>query len=125
MTRSDTGEAVVRTADTTIRYGNWEISYDPPPIPSRNFDWQFSHKDFDGAPDACDNRYGAAASLLEAMTEIDDREDEAFDNADCGCRMADPSWCLAVSCKWREDQRVRLRQYEAARVTLEEQGEGM
>jgi len=57
-----------------IRYGNWHIQYDPPPIPVRHWDWQFWHDDYDGAPDSNDNRSGAAASLDAAKAEIDERE---------------------------------------------------
>lgn len=34
----------------------------------------FSHDDFDGAPDANDNRCGYAASVEEAKAEIDEME---------------------------------------------------
>jgi hypothetical protein len=60
---------------TTERYGDWHIEHNPPPIPMRNCDWQFWHDDYDGAPDANDNRCGAAASLEEAKMEIDFIED--------------------------------------------------
>lgn len=60
-----------------VQYGAWSIHYDPPPIPNRNCDWHFSHEDFDGAPDAGDNRTGHAPSLLDAMRQIDDYEKEA------------------------------------------------
>lgn len=106
-----------------IRYSNWEISYYQPPIPFRGFDWQFSHKDFDGAPDACDDRYGHAATLVACLDEIDDREDERFDEHGCthGCpygllQMA--SACLkADRCVHRDDVHSR----EAFRATLPEQ----
>jgi hypothetical protein len=97
-----------------VKYGNWRISYNPPPIPSRNCDWQFCHKDFDGAEDACDDRYGSAETLLGAMDEIDLRESEAFV---CErCPAADPSWCMqALPCEHRDDQRLRQRLYDLAK----------
>lgn len=52
-------------------YKGWYIYYDPPPIPTRNCDWHYVHRDFDGAPDANDNRCGHAASEASAMDEID------------------------------------------------------
>lgn len=52
-------------------YRGWWISYDPPPIPTRNCDWQFWHDDFDGATDAGDSRCGHAESLEAAKAEID------------------------------------------------------
>jgi hypothetical protein len=57
-------------------YRGWLISFDPPPIPTRNCDWQFWHDDFDGAPDANDSRCGSAGSLEAAKAEIDEREDD-------------------------------------------------
>lgn len=53
------------------RYGNWHIEFNPPPIPTRACDWQFWHDDYDGAPDANDNRCGSAATLDDAKMEID------------------------------------------------------
>ena len=100
-----------------MRYGNWEISYNPPPIPFRGFDWQFSHKDFDGAEDACDDRHGAASSLEAALDWIDDWEEERFDEHGCqhGCPLALPDVnCLAIECK----HRTELRHREATRAAI-------
>ena len=55
------------------QYRNYTISYNPPPIPIRTMDWEFSHKDYDGPED---NRCGHAGSLDEAMAEIDYLEDD-------------------------------------------------
>jgi hypothetical protein len=44
-------------------YRGFLITYDPPPIPMRGFDYEFSHVDFDG-PD--DHRCGVAGSIYEA-----------------------------------------------------------
>ena len=79
-------------------YRNWHIRYDPPPIPSRASDWHFAHSDFDGAPDANDNRCGCAASLEAAKAEIDAWIEENFD---CRCSAAIPADCMALTCKWR------------------------
>ena len=79
-------------------YRNWHIRYDPPPIPSRASDWHFAHSDFDGAPDANDNRCGRAASLEAAKAEIDAWIEENFD---CRCSAAIPADCMALTCKWR------------------------
>jgi hypothetical protein len=62
---------------TTIQYRNYTITYDPPPIPTRAFDWHYVHNDFDGAPDAHDTRGGSASSLAEAKREIDALENGA------------------------------------------------
>ena len=58
-------------AKRTENYRGWVIKYDPPPVPFRNCDWAFVHRDFDGAPDAGDHRYGHAASVVEAKAAID------------------------------------------------------
>jgi hypothetical protein len=52
-------------------YKGFTISYDPPPIPIRSCDWQFSADGFDGAPDSGDKRCGSAGSIKEAMEQID------------------------------------------------------
>jgi hypothetical protein len=65
-----------------ITYGKWHIHYNPPPIPWNNFDWVYVHDDFDGAPDANDNRCGHAESLEACKREIDLIEDKLeWDNA--------------------------------------------
>lgn len=58
------------------RFGSYTITYDPPPIPIRTFDWQFVHDDFDGADDSTDNRCGAAASVEACIAEIRELEDD-------------------------------------------------
>lgn len=60
-----------------VNYGPWRIYFDPPPIPTRNCDWQFYHEDFDGAPDSGDRRCGSASSFAAALNECDEMEDEA------------------------------------------------
>lgn len=98
----------------TIAYGDWQISYNPPPIPVRNCDWQYCHKDFDGAEDACDDRYGSSGSLMSAMIRIDDLEDEAWDEKGCSeCSLcSSPSGCLkAGPCRWRDGEKRRRELY--------------
>jgi len=58
-------------------YRGYRITYDPPPIPTRDHDWHYCHDDYDGAPDSNDNRWGHACSLEEAKREIDMLIDEA------------------------------------------------
>lgn len=53
-------------------YRGYHISYDPPPIPYRGFDWHFVHQDYDEG----DNRYGSCASEAECRAEIDEIEDD-------------------------------------------------
>ena len=35
------------TATLPQLYRNYIIQYDPPPIPLRQFDWDFAHEDYD------------------------------------------------------------------------------
>jgi hypothetical protein len=53
-----------------IKYGDWKISHNPKPIPSRAHDWDFVHDDYDGAPDSNDNRCGSARDVKECVREI-------------------------------------------------------
>lgn len=56
--------------ETHHRFGKWHIRYVPKPIPTRAFDWDFWHDDYDGAPDAKDHRCGSAAGFSAALREI-------------------------------------------------------
>jgi len=55
-----------------MKYRGYTLSLDPKPIPDRSHDWDFSHEDFDGAPDSGDNRCGTAETLADACEQIDD-----------------------------------------------------
>lgn len=44
-------------------------AYPVPPIPVRDFDWQWLHEDYDGTGD---NRRGSAAGVVECKTQIDE-----------------------------------------------------
>lgn len=48
-------------------YRGYLITYDPPPIPTRNCDWHWRHGDLD----LDDNRYGHSGSLADAKADID------------------------------------------------------
>ena len=54
-------------------YRDFEIYHEPPPIPTRNCDWHWSHKNCDGPED---NRYGHAPTLEDAKAEIDQWHEE-------------------------------------------------
>ena len=60
----------------SIKYKNYTISHDPKPIPLRSFDWDFSHDDYDGAPDGNDIRCGNGANIEDCKQQIDDMENE-------------------------------------------------
>lgn len=68
---ADHASAQAAVAPKAMTYRDWEISFDMPPIPFRNFDWCATHKDFDGAPDANDGRQVHAATYEELLVEID------------------------------------------------------
>lgn len=59
-----------------IEYRGFVITYDPPPIPVRDYDWQWMSDDYDGAPDSTDDRAGRSASLEAAKADIDAWHDD-------------------------------------------------
>lgn len=63
-------------AEFRWRYRDYTIEHDPPPIPTRNCDYQFWHDDYDGAEDSNDRRCGYAASVEDCKAEIDWLEDD-------------------------------------------------
>lgn len=65
--------APVSESDST--YGDWTIYSSRPPVPGVNF--EFAHKDYDGAEDAGDNRCGFASTIEDARLQIDALEQEA------------------------------------------------
>lgn len=68
--------ALRRLAPGTWRYGKWTISYNPKPIPaSCGVDWDYVHDNYDGAPDANDDRHGNCASAVDCLAEIQGRDD--------------------------------------------------
>lgn len=62
-------------------YRDWEVSYDPKPIPNRSFDWTATHPDYDVLWDedgfVGDNSLKAhGATYEELCAEIDIIQDE-------------------------------------------------
>lgn len=55
-------------AEPSGAYRGFRIDYAPPPIPTRECDWQWVHDDYDGPED---NRCGHAPSLAAAKSDID------------------------------------------------------
>lgn len=64
----------VNATTHAISYRGYSISYWAKPIPDRRWDWDFVHDQYDGDGDP---RHGAAASLGQAMAEIDEQIEEA------------------------------------------------
>ncbi len=69
-----------------IEYRGFVITYDPPPIPTRDYDWQWMSDDYDGAPDSTDDRAGRSASLDAAKADIDAWHEE-YENGDSQLRF--------------------------------------
>lgn len=57
---------------SSYTYRGWNVSFDPPPIPTRVFDWEATHPDYDGAPDGNDSRIAYGASRREVQSAIDE-----------------------------------------------------
>lgn len=52
---------------------DWEdyiITFDQPPIPTKQFDWRAVHKDYDGAPDSNDYRAFTAPNVFDLVDQI-------------------------------------------------------
>ena len=57
-------------------YKDYEIYYEKKPIPTTIFDYSFVHKDYDGAPDSGDRRWGFGDSVESCKEWIDDMIEE-------------------------------------------------
>jgi len=53
-------------------YRDFHITFDPPPIPTRDCDWQAAHVEYDGPED---NRIFRVPSLEAAKAEVDEWHD--------------------------------------------------
>ena len=54
-------------------YKNWHVSYNPKPIGTDKLDWDASHEDYDGAPDAeCEDLTFCAPSAEACRRYIDE-----------------------------------------------------
>ena len=55
-----------------LKYDGYTITYNPKPFPQTkgNFDWDFAHDDYDGAPDAGDMRCGYGSSPQDCIQQI-------------------------------------------------------
>lgn len=70
---SETLGGKLPTYANPIWYRGFRIYYDRTPLAGN--DWHYVHDDYDGAPDANDNRAGTEASLEACKTEIDEMSD--------------------------------------------------
>ena len=74
-------------------YRGYTITYWAKPVPTRAWDYDFSHEDYDGAPDSGDHRCGNGASVEDCKEQIDDLiEDEEFDQFQEFIRKNLESW---------------------------------
>lgn len=66
------------------KYRGYTISYDPPPIPDRRWDWQWSSENFDAEQESdgtwhSNGLCGQSASLEQAKADIDEQIAEIED----------------------------------------------
>ncbi len=81
---ADHAASQLRATKTVIpdKHRGWTISYDPPPIPIRDFDWSATHPDYDASYEGpedgwVDNGLKVSADTRDALiAEIDDAQDE-------------------------------------------------
>jgi len=66
--------------DNPIRYKGYRI-YIADLFPTHGYQYEYCHEDYDGAPDANDQRHGLVNTILEAKAEIDDAGNQATDLA--------------------------------------------
>jgi len=50
----------------------WHLVNDCPPIPTRAHDWSATHDDYDGAPDAHDDRHVTAPTITAVMDAVEE-----------------------------------------------------
>ncbi|WP_395326902.1 hypothetical protein WBP06_09310 [Novosphingobium sp. BL-8H] len=62
-------------------YRDWNVYFDPKPIPHAGFDWEATHPDYDGEGDA---RMVHAATFKELAAEIDSAIYEAEEGPESG-----------------------------------------
>jgi len=86
----------------------WTIRNVCPPIPLRCFDWEYVHDEYDGAPDAFDDRHGNVASMAEAIEAIEEHVSENWDGKCYACEFpTEPGkkfCCFACECEIRDPQ---------------------
>ncbi len=82
----------------------WNVYCDPPPIPPRCHDWTWVHDDYDGAPDAGDDRHGTAPTREAAIAAVEE-------------------WVAEYGEDVTPDLRARIAELEAAHKELWERKE--
>lgn len=58
-----------------MEYKNWTIIYNPKPIPTKIYDYDVVHEDYDGSSDSGDTRYFTTESIDSAKLLIDNWEE--------------------------------------------------
>jgi len=66
------GGQSVRDTYTASDGSRWHLTWLSPPAPYRSHDWSAAHEDYDGAPDAHDDRcvYGPTREAAIAAVEV-------------------------------------------------------
>ncbi len=76
-----------------VEYRGYTITHGAKPVPTRVWDYDFVHADYDGAPDSGDRRCGNGASVDDCKEQIDELiEDEEFDDFQDFIRSNLESW---------------------------------
>lgn len=72
---------------TATNGSRWTIANPAPPIPTRAYDWEATHENHDGAPDAGDakRRFVNAATREELIRAIEARCACGLERDDCDC----------------------------------------
>lgn len=62
------------------------VTYDPPPIPIRYFDYRAYFDDYDGAPDAGHQTEGSGNTMKTALVDFYQNYEDWFDETLCAHR---------------------------------------
>lgn len=88
----------------------WRVENSCPPIPVRDYDWCATHDDYDGAPDAYDDRavYGKTKEAAVAAVEWWIAENGPRSCDECGAYVSgEGCWLCASRERCMSDDRAR------------------
>lgn len=73
---------------TATNGSRWNVHYEALPIPDRSHDWQATHSNYDGAPDAGDAKrlHVEAATRSELIERIEGRCACGLEREECDCQ---------------------------------------
>jgi len=53
-----------------LKLDNWILTLNPKPLPTMNYDWDWQHVNYDGAPDSDDKRCGTGETEVDCLMQI-------------------------------------------------------